>query len=77
MNLTLLLLSLPLVLRGYGGNMFVNLGLSLGTSALFYGINFMCQYLGNNGHISPELSAWAPLIGFGSLAAARWGNIRT
>jgi lipopolysaccharide export system permease protein len=77
MNLTLLLLSLPLVLRGYGGNMFVNLGLSLGTSALFYGINFMCQYLANNGHISPELSAWAPLIGFGSLAAARWGNIRT
>jgi lipopolysaccharide export system permease protein len=77
MNLNLLLLSLPLVLSGYGRNMFINLGLSLGTSALFYGINFMCQYLGNNGHISPELSAWAPLIGFGSLAAARWGRIRT
>jgi lipopolysaccharide export system permease protein len=77
MSLNLLLLSLPLVLSGYGRNMFINLGLSLGTSALFYGVNFMCQYLGNNGHISPELAAWAPLIGFGSLAAARWGNIRT
>jgi lipopolysaccharide export system permease protein len=77
MSLNLLLLSLPLVLSGYGRNMFINLGLSLGTSALFYGVNFMCQYLGNNGHITAELAAWAPLIGFGSLAAARWGNIRT
>jgi lipopolysaccharide export system permease protein len=77
MSLNLLFLSLPLVLSGYGRNMFINLGLSLGTSALFYGIGFMCRYLGDNGHISPELAAWAPLIGFGSLAAARWGNIRT
>ena len=76
-NLNLLLLSLPLVLGGYGRNMFINLGLSLGTSGLFYGINFMCQYLGNNGHITPEQAAWAPLIGFGSLAVARWSNIRT
>jgi lipopolysaccharide export system permease protein len=76
-TLNLLLLSLPLVLNGYGRNMFINLGLSLGTSALFYGVSFMCQYLGNNRHIAPDLAAWAPLIGFGSLAVARWGNIRT
>jgi lipopolysaccharide export system permease protein len=76
-TLNLLLLSLPLVLNGYGRNMFINLGLSLGTTACYYGINFMCQYLGSNGHITPELAAWAPLIGFGSLAVARWGNIRT
>ena len=76
-SLNLLLLSLPLVLGGYGRNMFVNLGLSLGTSGLFYGFNFMCQYLGDNGHITPELAAWAPLIVFGSLAVARWGNVRT
>ena len=53
----LLLLSLPLVLGGYGRNMFINLGLSLGTSALFYALNFMCSYLGTNGHLSPELAA--------------------
>ncbi len=76
-SLNLLLLSLPLVLGGYGRNMFVNLGLSLGTSAIFYGVNFMCQYLGNNGHIPPELAAWAPLIGFGAIAVGRWGRIRT
>jgi lipopolysaccharide export system permease protein len=76
-SLNLLLLSLPLVLSGYGRNMFINLGLSLGTTALYYGVNFMCQYLGNNSNITPELAAWAPLIGFGSLAVGRWGNIRT
>jgi lipopolysaccharide export system permease protein len=76
-TLNLLMLSLPLVLGGYGRNMFVNLGLSLGNAALFYGFNFMCGYLGRNGHLSPELAAWAPLIGFGALAVARWGNIRT
>jgi lipopolysaccharide export system permease protein len=76
-SLALMMLSLPLVLGGYGRNMFVNLGLSLGTSALFYGAAFMCQYLGNNGAVSPELAAWAPLVGFGTLAVARWDAIRT
>jgi lipopolysaccharide export system permease protein len=76
-SLALMMLSLPLVLGGYGRNMFINLGLSLGTSALFYGLAFMCQYLGNNGAVSPELAAWAPLVGFGTLAVARWDTIRT
>jgi lipopolysaccharide export system permease protein len=77
LSLNLMMLSLPLVLGGYGRNMFINLGLSLGTSAVFYGICFLSQYLGSNSAISPELSAWAPLIGFGSVAVARWGSIRT
>ncbi len=75
--LNLMFLSLPLVLGGFGRNMFVNLGLSLGTSALFYGACFLSQYLGDDAVISPELAAWAPLIGFGSLAVARWDTIRT
>ncbi|GAC1465047.1 MAG: hypothetical protein NVSMB9_04300 [Isosphaeraceae bacterium] len=75
--LALLLLSLPQVLGGYGRNMFVNLGLSLGTAAVFYGVCFMVKYLGEHSVLSPELSAWAPLIGFGTLAAFRWDSIRT
>jgi lipopolysaccharide export system permease protein len=77
MSLALMFVSLPLVLGGYGRNMFVNLGLSLGTSAVFYVVAFVAQYLGDSGDISPELSAWAPLIGFGTLAVARWDTIRT
>lgn len=77
LSLCLMLLSLPLVLGGYGRNMFINLGLSLGTSAVFYGVCFLTQYLGSHAVITPELSAWAPLIGFGTVAVARWGTIRT
>lgn len=76
-SLSLMMLSLPLVLGGFGRNMFVNLGLSLGTSALFYGVCFLSNYLGDHSVLNPELAAWAPLIGFGSIAVARWGSIRT
>jgi lipopolysaccharide export system permease protein len=77
LGLALLLLCLPQVLGGYGGNMFINLGVSLGTSAVFYGLCFMSQYLGSHSVIPAELSAWCPLIGFGTVAAARWDAIRT
>jgi len=77
LGLALMGLSLPLVLGGDGRNMFINLGLSLGTSALFYGSLFMFSYLANNDVLSPILASWAPLIAFGTLAVARWGTIRT
>ena len=75
--LALLFLTLPQVLGGYGRNMFVNLGISLGTAGVFYGLNFMSQYLGSHAVIAPELAAWAPLIGFGTIAVFRWDAIRT
>lgn len=81
LSLTLLALSLPLVLGGEGRNMFINLGLSLGTSAVFYGVTFMAQYLGNNpgrnNVLSPTMAAWLPLFLFGTIAVARWDSIRT
>ncbi len=40
LSLSLLFVSLPQVLSGYGRNMFISLGLSLGTSAVFYGALF-------------------------------------
>lgn len=76
-SMMLLLLTLPLVLGGEGRNMFVNLGLSLATSGLFYGASFLVNYLGNSNVMSPELAAWVPIIAFGSLAAARWDAIRS
>ncbi len=77
LGFNLMLLSLPLVLGGTGRNMFVNLGMSLGTSGLFYSVNFMSQYLGAHDVLPPELAAWAPLIFFGTVAVARWDTIRT
>jgi lipopolysaccharide export system permease protein len=76
-SFNLMLLSLPLVLGGAGRNMFVNLGMSLGTSGIFYSFNFMSQYLGGHDVYPPEMAAWLPLIFFGTIAVARWDTIRT
>lgn len=77
LSLTLMFLSLPIVLGGIGGNMFINLALSLGLSGAFYGVVFMSHYLGTNDILSPELAAWMPLIAFGTLAVFRWDSIKT
>jgi lipopolysaccharide export system permease protein len=77
LSFNLMLLSLPLVLGGAGRNMFVNLGMSLGTSGIFYSFNFMSQYLGGHDLYPPEMAAWLPLIVFGTIAVARWDTIRT
>jgi lipopolysaccharide export system permease protein len=77
LSFNLMLLSLPLVLGGAGRNMFVNLGMSLGTSGIFYSFSFMSQYLGGHQLYSAEMAAWLPLIFFGTIAVARWDTIRT
>jgi lipopolysaccharide export system permease protein len=77
LSFNLMILSLPLVLGGAGRNMFVNLGMSLGTSGIFYSFNFMSQYLGGHQLYPPEMAAWLPLIVFGTIAVARWDTIRT
>jgi lipopolysaccharide export system permease protein len=77
LSMALLFMSLPLVLGGYGRNMFINLGFALGNSALFYGTLIFTQYLGNFKVMPPALTAWAPLMGFGMIATIRWGQIRT
>lgn len=75
--LTLMFMTLPLVLGGYGRNMFVNLGFALGNSAMFYGVGIVCQFLASDGVVPPALGAWLPLFIFGLLATHRWGQIRT
>lgn len=75
--MTLLFMSLPLVLGGYGRNMFINLGFALGNSAMFYGAVLLCQYLGSTAVLVPSLAAWLPLFIFAMLASWRWDRIRT
>jgi lipopolysaccharide export system permease protein len=77
LGFVLLLMSLPLVLGGYGRNMFINLGFALGNSAIFYGTLILTQYLGSFEILSPANTAWVPLMGFGVIATIRWGQIRT
>ena len=77
LGLNLLFMSLPLVLGGYGRNTFINLGLALGNTAVFYVAILICQYLGGFAVLSPPLAAWTPLLIFGTIATLRWGQIRT
>jgi lipopolysaccharide export system permease protein len=77
LGLALLFMSLPLVLGGYGRNMFINLGFALGNSALFYGALILCSYLAEFHLLTPAQAAWAPLFVFGTIASIRWGQIRT
>jgi lipopolysaccharide export LptBFGC system permease protein LptF len=77
LSMALLFMSLPLVLGGYGRNMFINLGFALGNSAVFYGALIFAQYLGSFAIINAAMTAWAPLMGFGMIATLRWGQIRT
>ncbi|MGC8642746.1 MAG: LptF/LptG family permease [Isosphaeraceae bacterium] len=77
LSLTLLFMTLPLVLGGYGRNMFVNLGFALGNSAMFYILNLVAQYLGSSGVLAAPLAAWLPLFIFALLAVWRWDQIRT
>ena len=60
--LTLLFMSLPLVLGGYGRNMFINLGFALGNSAIFYGAVILCQYLGSSGVLVPVAGRLAAAV---------------
>ena len=77
LSLTLLFMTLPLVLGGYGRNMFINLGFALGNSAMFYGMMLLSRYLGSSGVLPAALAAWLPLFIFALLATWRWDRIRT
>jgi lipopolysaccharide export system permease protein len=77
LGLTLLFMSLPLVLGGYGRNTFINLGFAMGNCAIFYGAILFCQYLGSFNLLSAPMSAWAPWFLFGTIGTLRWAQIRT
>ena len=78
MGMALLFLSLPLVLGGEGKNMFINLGLSLATSAAYYAGLFVASVPGRQRRaLADRRRLVAALVAFGTLAAARWDTIRT
>ncbi len=65
LDVTLLLLGLPLVLSRKNRNMFLAIGLSVVLVIWFMGVVLTCQYLGSNYYLlSPSLAAWLPLMIF-------------
>ena len=64
LDLTLLLLGLPLVAARDNRNVFLAIGICMGLVALFFIVAIACQQLGASCLISPALAAWAPLMIF-------------
>lgn len=69
MDMTLLLLGLPLVLTRENRNMFVSVGQCMGIVGLYVLMVLVCQRMGSSYFINPALAAWLPLMVFGPLAA--------
>jgi lipopolysaccharide export system permease protein len=70
LDLTLLVLGLPLVLRRETGNIFLAIGLCAGLVGTFLLISMGAQHLGSIYLLDPALAAWLPLLLFVPLAAA-------
>lgn len=70
LDITLLFLGLPLVLRREMRNVFLALGTCLVLVTAFMGVVLACQYLGSLYLLSPSLAAWAPLFIFVPAAVA-------
>jgi lipopolysaccharide export system permease protein len=70
LDLTLLFLGLPLILRRGNRNLFVAAGVSVAVVAGFLMIVSAAQYLGSSYLIPPDLAAWCPLLVFAPIAMA-------
>ncbi|MFH1922194.1 MAG: LptF/LptG family permease [Planctomycetota bacterium] len=78
LDVTLLFLGLPLVLRREDRNVFLAIGLAAGVVAVFMVVVIGFQYLGSRSisWISPALAAWAPLMIFVPVAVGMSDSIR-
>jgi len=64
LDITLLLLGLPLVVRRESHNVFLAIGMCMGITTVFFLSVFGLQQLGTSSFINPALAVWAPLILF-------------
>lgn len=68
LDLVVLFLGLPLVLRRDARKIFITAGMSMSLVAAYYAVTLLCRALGNNYLLSPALASWAPLLAFGPIA---------
>jgi len=75
LDVTLLFLGLPLVLRRETKNVYAAVGLCAGMTVLFLLVTMACQYLGGVLLIRPSLAAWLPLMIFVPIAVALYERV--
>ncbi len=75
LDVTLLFLGLPMVLRRERGNIFIAIGLCGALIAGFMMVSTGCQYLGSSYLVQPALAAWLPLMMFVPAAAVLYDRV--
>ena len=77
LDVTLLMLGLPLVVTRHNRNVFIAIGLGLGVVTIFSLLVITMQYLGSVGlFLTPAQAAWTPLIVFVPVAVAMFEGMR-
>lgn len=68
-NFVLLLLGIPFVIgfEQLSRNVYLRIGICTAICAVFYIIDYFCVNMGNTGALHPALTAWLPIVLFGSL----------
>lgn len=75
LDVTLLFLGLPLVLRRETRNIYAAIGICIMLTAVFLLVTMACQYLGGILYVRPSLAAWLPLMIFVPVATALYDRI--
>jgi lipopolysaccharide export system permease protein len=76
LDVTLLFLGLPLVLRRENRNVFLAIGACAAVVSLFMMVTILCRQLGVSYWVSPALGAWLPLFVFVPPAVALTESMR-
>ena len=77
MDVTLVMLGLPLMFSRKSRNVFLSMGICLLAVLAFSLVALACQSLGGLSLLSPPMAAWLPLMLFVPLAVAMSGALRT
>jgi lipopolysaccharide export system permease protein len=77
MDITLVMLGLPLMLSRTNRNLFQSIGICMMAAIAFSVVALVCQSMGGLGLLQPSLAAWLPLMLFIPLAVGMSGALRT
>ncbi|TWU41830.1 LptF/LptG family permease [Novipirellula artificiosorum] len=78
LDYALILLGLPMVINRKDRNLFVMIGVAIGTVLFFFAIKTLAGALGGAGYLlSPSMAAWVPLLVLGPVAYVRLRDIET
>jgi len=78
LDYALILLGLPIVVNRKNRNLFVMIGVAIGTVLFFFLIKSVSGGLGGAGYLlSPSMAAWVPLLVLGPVAYVRLRDIQT